>query len=75
MKAIRLLKPGPAEDLEITTEAPLPVRRRGEVLVKVHATSVNPVDCRLRSLPSVLLAKPKVCILADTSGGAHAYLL
>ena len=60
MKAVRLNKPGPPEDLDFTDTAPLPIRRRGELLVKLHATSVNPIDCKLRLFPGFILNKPKV---------------
>lgn len=47
MKAIRFHDYGPAEVL-CYEDVPMPVVGPGEVLVKVHATSVNPVDCKAR---------------------------
>ena len=60
MKAAWLTKPGPPEVLEVTSQAPVPVRRRGELLVNVHAAGINPVDCKLRGLPGFMVLKPKV---------------
>lgn len=48
MKAIVLHAYGPASALRYE-EAPDPVPAAGEVLVRVHATSINPVDWMLRS--------------------------
>ena len=60
MKAVRVSKPGPPEDLEIATQVPIPIRHAGEVLVRMHATSVNPLDTKIRTLPSFMINKPKV---------------
>lgn len=47
MKAIILKEPGGTENL-VVTEVPRPVVKEGEVLVKVHAISINPVDIKTR---------------------------
>ena len=47
MKAIRYHQFGPPIVMQYE-DAPLPIIRSGEVLVKVHYTSVNPKDCFLR---------------------------
>lgn len=48
MKAILLDKHGPASNLRLG-ELPDPEARAGEVLVEVEASSVNPLDTRIRS--------------------------
>ena len=48
MKAVRLHEYGGADKL-IYEEAPMPTVGDGEMLIKVHASSVNPVDWKLRS--------------------------
>jgi NADPH:quinone reductase-like Zn-dependent oxidoreductase len=47
MKAIRFHEPGGPEVLRLE-DLPRPVPKAGEVLVKVHAAGVNPVDWKLR---------------------------
>jgi NADPH:quinone reductase-like Zn-dependent oxidoreductase len=47
MKAIRFHEPGGPEVLKLE-ELPRPVPKAGEVLVKVHAAGVNPVDWKIR---------------------------
>lgn len=47
MKAIILKEPGGPENL-IITDIPVPVPQKGEVLVKVKAISINPVDIKTR---------------------------
>ena len=47
MKVIILKEPGGPENL-ITTELPVPVPEKDEVLVKVKAISINPVDIKTR---------------------------
>ena len=48
MKAIALKAPGGTDQLEYI-ELPMPVLQAGEVLVKVKAISINPVDVKTRS--------------------------
>lgn len=47
MKAIILKEAGGTENL-VETELPIPVLKEGEVLVKVKAISINPVDIKTR---------------------------
>ena len=47
MHAIAYEKFGPASVLKLV-EVPLPKRNPGEVLVKVHAAGVNPIDYKVR---------------------------
>ena len=48
MKAIIFEKFGPPSVLQLVTEHPKPVRKAGELLVEVAATSINPVDFKTR---------------------------
>ena len=47
MKAIILNEPGGTENF-VVTEIPTPVIKEGEVLVKVRAIGINPVDIKTR---------------------------
>lgn len=40
---------GPATDVLTMEQAPIPTIGKNEVLVRQHASSVNPVDCRMRN--------------------------
>ena len=48
MKAVRIHAYGSADVLAYE-DAPRPTARDGEVLIRVHATSVNPFDCAVRA--------------------------
>ncbi|WP_215226846.1 quinone oxidoreductase family protein [Echinicola shivajiensis] len=52
MKANVIIKNGSAKDVFKTIDLPKPIIKNDEVLVKVHYTSVNPLDCRIRSIQS-----------------------
>src|SRR5688500_13148589 len=47
MKAVRIHSYGNSEQLK-TEDVPLPEIRANEVLVKIHAAGVNPVDWKIR---------------------------
>src|SRR4051812_29361496 len=49
MKAVRLYEYGPATNLKYETDVPDPVVGEDDVLVAAAATSVNPVDWKMRS--------------------------
>ena len=54
-------KPGGPDAVQML-QLPVPSPRKGEVLVEIHASSLNPADVKLRSgefLP-VLMKNPKV---------------
>lgn len=62
MRAVVIRKFGGPEVLEVEQDWPRPVRRKGEVLVEVLASSVNPVDWKTRrgDAPRLLSTLPKV---------------
>jgi NADPH:quinone reductase-like Zn-dependent oxidoreductase len=54
MTAVIVNRPGEHEVLEYRTDVPVPARKPGEVLVKLHSSSVNPVDTYVRRVSSSL---------------------
>src|SRR4051812_36169090 len=48
MKAVRIHAFGGPEELRYE-DAPRPVAKSGEVLIRIHASAVNPADWKLRS--------------------------
>ncbi|KAL4443657.1 hypothetical protein ABPG75_011394 [Micractinium tetrahymenae] len=63
MRAVRFDRFGEAgEVLRLVEDQPMPQRKPGEVLVKVAATSVNPIDYKIRrgDFPRLFVALPKV---------------
>ncbi|HEU4685146.1 MAG TPA: NADP-dependent oxidoreductase [Nitrospira sp.] len=48
MKALRIRQYGGSEVLEIVADAPQPVPGKGQVLVRVQAASINPIDWKVR---------------------------
>jgi NADPH:quinone reductase-like Zn-dependent oxidoreductase len=74
MKAVSYSRYGPPEVLQIV-EKPKPVPKENEVLVKVHATTVNRTDCGFRR-PDYFLVRlvnglftPKVDVLGSEFAG------
>lgn len=74
MKAIVYYKYGPPDVLKIE-DVPIPVPNKNEVLVKIHATTVNRTDCGFRKAEYFLvrifsgLFKPKRRILGGEFAG------
>lgn len=60
-----LTEHGPPSVLQLTHDYPNPVRQPGEVLVEVVATSVNPIECKVRAgeIPSLLAPLPRVSLV------------
>jgi NADPH:quinone reductase-like Zn-dependent oxidoreductase len=48
MRTIEFNRYGGADVLELVTESPTPTPAAHEILIQVHAASVNPVDCAIR---------------------------
>lgn len=48
MRAVEIHEYGPPEVLRATTERAEPIAAPGQVVVRTRATSVNPIDCRMR---------------------------
>lgn len=70
MKAFVLNEPGPPENLQLQ-EIDKPVPQKGEVLVKVRAISINPVDTKTRegkALYNTLKESAPVIVGWDISG-------
>jgi NADPH2:quinone reductase len=69
MKAIAINKFGKASDVFEDIELPTPVPAAGEILVRVLATSVNPIDYKIRAgyLPHLVGALPAV-LHGDVAG-------
>ena len=62
MKAVVCPQFGGPEVLKVVLDHPKPTRQPGEVLVKIDATSVNPIDFKTRKgeMPRFLVKLPKV---------------
>ena len=77
MKAAVRTRYGPPENVRIA-DVPTPAPGNGEVLVRVHATTVNRTDCGFRAAsPWIVrffagLAKPRVTILGSEFAGEIA---
>jgi NADPH:quinone reductase-like Zn-dependent oxidoreductase len=67
MRAVLYRDFGPPAALELVDRHATPRRQPGELLVAVHATSVNPIDCKSRRgdipfpLKQLQAVRPKVC--------------
>ncbi len=48
MRAARVIAYGGPENLRVVDDAPVPQPNPNQVLIEVHASSVNPVDCKIR---------------------------
>lgn len=73
MKAVRIHQFGGSDVLRID-EIPIPSPQRGEILVKAHAASVNPVDYKIRAgrYPAVRADKLPYVLGRDVSGEVAA---
>jgi alcohol dehydrogenase len=63
MLAVAYKEHGDVFELKVDTKFPKPVPLDNQVLVKVYATSVNPVDYKFRRnamMPNFLIPKPKI---------------
>ncbi len=74
MKAIWYERFGPADEVLTHGEMPDPSPGPGEVLVRVHATGINPSDVKLRAgaRPGATMAYPRVIPQSDGAGVIEA---
>uniref|UniRef100_A0A383WHE0 Enoyl reductase (ER) domain-containing protein n=1 Tax=Tetradesmus obliquus TaxID=3088 RepID=A0A383WHE0_TETOB len=68
MQAAVIKQNGGAEVLELVQDFPLPARKPGQVLVKLHSSSVNPVDTYMRSGSYVKLDGAPCVLGGDLAG-------
>lgn len=71
MKAIWYDRTGPAREVLVVGDMPTPTTAPGEVLVRVHASGVNPSDCKSRG-GSRPMASPRVIPHSDGAGVIEA---
>ncbi|KAI8468434.1 MAG: chaperonin 10-like protein [Monoraphidium minutum] len=63
MRAVVMRSQGPPEVLKVEPDFSPPQRRPGEVLIRVAAASVNPIDVKMRAghqVPRALVTLPKI---------------
>lgn len=60
MNAVVIHSQGGTEVLKLETNYPVPTRSKGEVLIKLHSTSVDPVDTMVRDGTFPVQKFPKV---------------
>ncbi len=76
MKAVWYERFGPADEVLTHGEIPDPSPGPGEVLVRVHATGINPSDVKLRAgaRPGATMAYPRVIPQSDGAGVIEAVM-
>jgi NADPH2:quinone reductase len=73
MRAAYYEAPGPAKDVLKTGDLPKPAPRAGEVLVRVHASGVNPSDVKMRlGTSSATNEFPRIIPHSDGAGIVEA---
>ncbi|MCT4682237.1 MAG: NADPH:quinone reductase [Roseicyclus sp.] len=74
MKAVWYERFGPAAEVLVAGEMDAPVAGPGEVLVRLHASGVNPSDVKLRAgaRPGAVMAYPRVIPHSDGAGVSEA---
>lgn len=74
MKAVWYEGFGPAADVLVHGEMPTPAPQAGEVLVRLHASGVNPSDVKLRAgaRPGATMAWPRIVPHSDGAGVIEA---
>eukprot|EP00877_Chromochloris_zofingiensis_P015015 jgi/Chrzof1/9768/Cz04g15030.t1 len=60
MNAVVIHSQGGTEVLKLETNYPVPTRSKGEVLIKLHSTSVDPVDTMVRDGTFPVQKFPKI---------------
>ena len=74
MKALWYESFGPAEQVLTYGELPTPTPAPGEVLVRLHASGVNPSDAKLRAgaRPGAVMQFPRIVPHSDGAGVIEA---
>ncbi len=74
MKAIWYERFGPAGEVLVSGDLPMPVPGAGDVLVRLHASGVNPSDVKLRAgaRPGAAMAFPRIVPHSDGAGVIEA---
>ena len=72
MRAVWYERQGPAREVLTLGELPDPVPGTGEVLVRLHASGVNPADCNLRAGGRGPMDGPRVVPNSDGAGIVEA---
>lgn len=68
MRAVWYEETGPARDVLIVGEQPMPEPAAGEVRVRLHASGVNPADCNRRAGTSYRMEAPLIIAHSDGAG-------
>jgi NADPH2:quinone reductase len=71
MKAVWYERTGPAREVLQHGEVPTPTPGRGQVLIRVHASGVNPSDAGMRAGPAPM-AYPRIIPNSDGAGVVEA---
>ncbi len=71
MKAVWYERTGPARDVLEFGEIPTPSPGRGQVLIRIHASGVNPSDAGMRAGPTPM-AYPRIIPNSDGAGVVEA---
>jgi len=72
MRAVYYDAQGPARDVLTLGEMPTPVATRGEVLIRIHASGVNPSDAMWRGGIAGPMAYPRIITHSDGAGVIEA---
>ena len=72
MRALWYTRTGPAAEVLCLGEQPDPVAAPGQVLVRLHASGVNPADCNRRSGRGYTMEAPLVIPHSDGAGVVEA---
>ena len=74
MRAVWYDRFGPAAEVLTSGELPMPEPGPGEVLVRIHASGINPSDVKLRAgaRPGATMAFPRVVPHSDGAGVIEA---
>jgi NADPH2:quinone reductase len=72
MRAAWYDRTGPAREVLVVGERPKPTPGRGEVLIRIHASGVNPSDVGMRGGANAPMAYPRITPNSDGAGVVEA---